>query len=55
MVNDMWIKMKPVVIGRPYPVVSGNGWRSFDGERWHDCDMYGNIKQCQNCETKRKR
>lgn len=38
------VKMiNPVVIDHPYPVVSGNGWRCFDGEQWHDCDRYGNI------------
>ena len=36
-------KLAPVVIGKPYPVVYGNGWRCFDGEMWNDCDERGNI------------
>lgn len=44
----MWKEYDPPVIGKPYPVMFGDGWRCFDGEKWHDSDRYGNI-------TKRKR
>ena len=42
-VNDMWKKLAPAIIGKPYPVMLGNGWRCFDGEKWHDCDKSGKI------------
>lgn len=35
-------ELETVHIGWAYPT-GGIGWRCFDGERWHDCDRYGNI------------
>lgn len=39
----MFKKHEPVIVGKPYPTMSGNGWRCFDGEKWHDCDKDGAI------------
>lgn len=39
----MWKRLEPVIIGKAYSVACGNGWRCFDGEKWHDCDRYGNT------------
>ena len=39
----MWKKHDPPIIGKPYPVMCGYGWRCFDGEKWHDCDEHGKI------------
>lgn len=39
----MRLNLNPVIIGKPYPVMWGHGWRCFDGEKWHDCDGSGNI------------
>lgn len=39
----MFKKHEPAIIGKPYPTMSGTGWRCFDGEKWHDCDKDGAI------------
>ena len=41
----MWEKLDTVIIGKPYPVVCGSGYRCFDGEKWQDCDRFGNVKK----------
>lgn len=40
----MFKKSEPPVIGKPYPVVCGHGYRVFDGKAWHDCTKYGERK-----------
>ena len=36
---------EPAIIGKPYRVVCGYGYRCFDGEKWNDCDEFGNVKK----------
>ena len=38
----MFKKYEPPIIGYPYPT-DGGYWRCFDGEKWHNCDRFGNV------------
>lgn len=40
----MFKKNDPAIIGKPYPIACGIGYRVFDGKAWHDCNKYGERK-----------
>lgn len=47
-------KIEPAIPFHPYPVVSGYGYRCFDGEKWVDCDKNGKpiIRKDKESTTK---